>query len=181
MPAALLTHAMPYWLPALFVLAIYRRIRRNFGVQAWQPVRAGIRLAVLSLVACALIALSFLKPEVLIPLSIGGALGGAMGLFGLKHTHVAWSEGKRVYNQNPWIGSILTAILLGRLAWRWTHDGLLAAQQSPSMLTLGLAAVLIAYSLVYVCGLMLQMKRLQENGQYTTHSGTRNEDPPLNA
>lgn len=162
MPTPLLTQTMPYWLPALFGWAIYRRIRKNFGVQAWRPVRAGIRLAVLSLAACALIVLAILKPELLFPLGIGSALGAALGLFGLKHTHVALSDGLRVYTPNPWIGSLLTAILLGRMAWRWTHGGLMAAQQSPSALTLGLAAVLIAYSIVYVCGLILQMRRLQD-------------------
>lgn len=161
MPASALTTTMPYWLPALFAWAVYRRIRRNFGAQPWRPVRAGIRVALLSLIACFLIVVSCLHVQTLVATVIGSVLGIALGLLGLKHTHVAWQGGERSYTPNPWIGGILTAVLLGRLAWRWTHGGLMAAQQSPSGLTLGLAAVLIAYSLTYIGGLMLQMRHLR--------------------
>ncbi len=161
MLASSLTETMPYWLPAIFAWAMYRRLRRNFGMQVWRPVRAGIRLALLSLIACVLITMSFLHVQTLIAAGIGSVLGIALGLLGLKHTHVGWNDNQRSYTPNPWIGSVLSAVLLGRLAWRWTHGGLMAAQQSPSGLTLGLAAVLIAYSLVYIGGLMRQMRHLQ--------------------
>jgi hypothetical protein len=165
MPASALTTTMPYWLPALFAWVMYRRIRRNFGMQRWRPVRAGIRLTLLALIALGLIVISFLHLQTLIATGIGVVLGIALGLLGLKHTHVGWQDGQRSYTPNPWIGSVLSAILLGRLAWRWTHGGLMATQQSPSGLTLGLAAVLISYSLVYISGLMLQMRRIEMSAQ----------------
>ena len=168
MPASALTTTMPYWLPVVFAWAMYRRLRRNFGMQRWRPVRAGIRLTLLSLIACVLIAVSFLHVQTLIAAGIGSVLGIALGLLGLKHTHVGWKDDQRSYTPNPWIGSVLSAVLLGRLAWRWTHGGLMAAQQSPSGLTLGLAAVLIAYSLVYLGGLMRQMRHLQPAPQNST-------------
>lgn len=157
--ASTIAATAPYWVPALSVLLVYRRIRRNFGVQRWRPVRAGIRLGLLALVAVGLCALAWVQPQVALGLGLGAVLGAALGVLGLKHTHVAWRDGLRAYTPNPWIGGALTALLIGRLAWRWTHDGV-AAAQSPSALTLGMAAVLIAYSLVYVIGLMLQMRRL---------------------
>jgi phosphate/sulfate permease len=168
MPASALTTTMPYWLPALFAWAMYRRIRRNFGMQLWRPVRAGIRLALLSLIACVLIAMAFLHPQTSIATGIGAVLGLGLGLLALKHTHVGWKDGQRSYTPNPWIGGALSAILLGRLAWRWTHGGLMAAQPSPSGLTLGLAAVLIAYSLAYIGGLTLQMRHLQAPAEGST-------------
>ncbi|QWP79046.1 hypothetical protein J5226_11935 [Lysobacter sp. K5869] len=149
----------PYWVPALSMLMIYRRVRRNFGVQPWRPVRSGIRLGILVLVAAMLCFLAAVMPQLAMGLAIGAVIGVPLGLLALKHTHVAWRDGQRTYTPNPWIGGALTALLLGRLAWRWTHDGM-AAAQTPSALTLGMAAMLIAYSLVYVIGLMLQMRKL---------------------
>lgn len=149
----------PYWLPALSMLLIYRRIRRNFGVQPWRPVRSGIRLGILALVAALLCVAGVAMPHLALGLGVGAALGAPLGLLALKHTHVAWRDGRRTYTPNPWIGGALTALLLGRMAWRYTHEGF-AATQAPSALTMGMAAVLIGYSLVYTIGLMVQMRRL---------------------
>lgn len=157
--ASPLAATAPYWMPALSMWLVYRRIRRNFGVQPWRPLRSGIRLGILSLVACLLIVLAAVQPQLTMAMAIGAALGVGVGLLALKHTHVALREGLRVYTPNPWIGGALTALLVGRLAWRWTHEGV-AAAQTPSALTLGMAAVLIVYSLVYLVGLMVQMRRL---------------------
>lgn len=160
----------PYWVPALSALMVYRRIRRNFGVQPWRPVRSGIRLGILSLVACMLIVLAVLQPQLALAMGAGAVIGVGVGLLALKHTHAALRDGRRVYTPNPWIGGALTVLLLGRLAWRWTHEGF-AAAQAPSPLTLGMAAVLIVYSLVYLIGLMLQMRRLPATGENSAASG----------
>ncbi|WP_394540595.1 hypothetical protein PRJ39_08530 [Lysobacter enzymogenes] len=149
----------PYWVPALSMLMIYRRVRRNFGVQPWRPVRSGIRLGFLALVAAMLCVLGAFQPQLALGLGIGAALGAPLGLLALKHTHVAWRDGQRTYTPNPWIGGALTALLVGRIAWRYTHEGV-ATAQAPSALTLGMATVLIGYSLVYAIGLMVQMRRL---------------------
>lgn len=154
----------PYWVPALSALMVYRRIRRNFGVQPWRPVRSGIRLGILSLIACMLTVLGVVQPQLALAMGIGALIGVGVGLVALKHTHVAWRDGLRTYTPNPWIGSALIVLLIGRLAWRWTHEGF-AATQAPSPLTLGMAGVLIVYSLVYLIGLMLQMRRLLAAGQ----------------
>ena len=58
----------------------------------------------------------------------------------------------------------LSLLLLGRLAWRWSQGafgaGSAQAAQQASPLTLGIAATLIAYSLVYTSGLLLRMRKL---------------------
>lgn len=157
--ASPITATAPYWVPALSMLLILRRIRRNFGVQPWRPVRSGFRLGILVLAAAMLGVLGAFQPQLALGLGIGAVLGALLGLLALKHTHVAWRDGRRTYTPNPWIGGALTALLLGRLAWRYTHEGF-AAAQAPSALTMGMATVLIGYSLVYVVGLMVQMRRL---------------------
>ncbi|MEI2430809.1 hypothetical protein RDV84_14795 [Lysobacter yananisis] len=159
----------PYWVPALSMLMIYRRVRRNFGVQPWRPVRSGIRLGVLVLVAAMLCALGALQPSLALGLGIGATLGALLGLLALKHTHVAWRDDQRTYTPNPWIGGALAALLVGRIAWRYTHEGF-AATQAPSALTMAMATVLIGYSLVYVIGLMVQMRRLAAERAATSAS-----------
>jgi hypothetical protein len=168
----------PYWVPALSALMVYRRIRRTFGVQPWRPVRSGIRLGILALVACMLTVLGVVQPPLALPMAIGAVLGVGVGLLALKHTHVALRGGRRVYTPNPRIGASLTILLVGRLAWRWTHDGM-AAAQTPSGLTLGMAAVLIVYSLVYLIGLMRQMRRLLPTPE--SHSALAEDDRPTHS
>lgn len=158
-PAAPLSIA-PYVFPLLIAFAMYRRIRRNFGVQPWRPTRAWIRLVFLSLAVLMLAIAGIAIPQTLPAVGIGLACGAVLGYFGLKHTHVALVGGQRTYTPNPWIGGALSALLVGRLAWRWTHGGVAAAQAAPSGVTFGIAMALITYSLIYIAGLMVQMKHL---------------------
>lgn len=151
----------PYLIPLFVAFVMYRRIRRNFGVQFWSPARVWIRVALLSVVALMLLAAGAFAPQTLPALGIGLAGGLVLAYFGLRHTHVHWTDGKRSYTPNPWIGGLLSVLLLGRLAWRMTSGGGLAgAQTAPSGITFGIAMALIAYSLVYAIGLIVQMKRL---------------------
>lgn len=159
-PAAPLSIA-PYVFPLLIAFAMYRRIRRNFGVQPWRPTRAWIRLVFLSLAVLMLAIAGIAIPQTLPAIGIGLACGAVLGYFGLKHTHVALVGSQRTYTPNPWIGGALSALLVGRLAWRWTHGGIAAAQAAPSGVTFGIAMALITYSLIHIAGLMVQMKHLQ--------------------
>mgnify|MGYP000160824752 CR=1 FL=1 len=58
---------------------MYRRIRRNFGLQPWRPTRAWIRLVFLSLVTLLLIALGILAPQTLPAIGLGLACGAVLG------------------------------------------------------------------------------------------------------
>lgn len=152
----------PYLFPLFVAFVMYRRIRRNFGVQFWSPTRVWIRVALLSVVALMLLAAGAFALQTLPAMGIGLAGGLVLAYFGLRHTHVHWTDGKRSYTPNPWIGGLLSVLLVGRLAWRMTSGGGLAgAQAAPSGITFGIAMALIAYSLVYAIGLIVQMKRLQ--------------------
>ncbi len=152
---------IPYAVPALVALVAYRRIRRNFGLQPWRPVRMGIRLALLGLVTLLLAVAAVMLPNTAPAVAGGLAAGLVLGGFGLRHTHAEWRDGRGWYTPNPWIGLALTALLLGRLAWRFLHSGVLAQPAQASPLTLGLAALLLGYSLAYGIGLVLRMRRLQ--------------------
>jgi hypothetical protein len=112
-----------------------------------------------------LICAAVFLPHVGVGIGIGAAVGGALGVFALTHTHAQVTDGQRFYTPNPWIGGGLSLLLLGRLAWRWSQGALTgggSAQfaQQASPLTLSIAATLIAYSLVYTSGLLLRMRKL---------------------
>jgi hypothetical protein len=164
MPTAVLPALTPYLATAGIGWLCYRRIRRSFGRQPWQPKRTIARLVLVSLVAASLVSAAVFLPHVGAGIGIGAVAGGALGVFALKHTHAQVIDGQRFYTPNPWIGGGLSLLLLGRLAWRWsqgalTGDGSQVVQQA-SPLTLGIAATLIAYSLVYTSGLLLRMRKL---------------------
>lgn len=163
MPAALAPYA-PYLATAAIGWAYYRRIRRSFGRQRWQPVRTTIRLALVSVALVGLIVAAAFLPHVVPGIAIGAAAGVVLGGFALRHTHAEWRDGQGWYTPNPWIGGALTLLLLGRLAWRYANGAFsgAAAQtaQQASPLTLGIAAALVSYSLVNGAGLLLRMRRL---------------------
>ncbi|MFN7136186.1 MAG: hypothetical protein ACK4MU_01490, partial [Thermomonas sp.] len=151
------------WIPYLLLplgWVYYRRIRRSFGPQPWQPRRTLLRLVVL--VAAMLGLAATVVPRSGLALAGGGAAGLLLGWIGVRHTHAEWRAGVRTYIPNPWIGGVLTLVLLGRLAWRYLHGGGLQAAGQPSALTLGLglAAALVAYGLAYSIGLLRRMAAL---------------------
>ena len=97
--------------------------------------------------------------------ALAGLLAGlALGALGLWLTRFEPGESQLHYTPNPWIGGVLSVLLLGRLAWRWSQGALVGggahAAQQASPLTMGIAAALIAYSLVYSVGLLLRMRQL---------------------
>lgn len=165
MPAAVLPALTPYLATAGIGWLYYRRIRRSFGRQPWQPKRTIARLVLVSLVAASLVCAAVFLPHVGVGIGIGAIAGGALGVFALKYTHAQATDGQRFYTPNPWIGGGLSLLLLGRLAWRWSQGALMGSGgaqfgQQASPLTLGIAATLIAYSLVYTSGLLLRMRGL---------------------
>ncbi|TKR29560.1 hypothetical protein FCE95_15620 [Luteimonas gilva] len=164
MAAPALPALMPYLATAGIGWIYYRRIRRSFGRQTWQPKRTMFRTGMLALVAVALVAAAVFLPRVGWGIA-AGALGGAvLGGFALRHTHAEMVEGRGYYTPNPWIGGALSVLLLGRLAWRWSQGafagGAAQTAQQASPLTMAFAAALIAYFLVNNIGLMLRMREL---------------------
>lgn len=154
--------AMPALTPIVATVAIgflyYRRIRGQFGRQAYRPRRALARLCLLGLVALALVAAAAVLPHVALAVAAGAAIGILVGVLALRHTHVEPGIPTAYYTPNPWIGGALSLLLIGRLAWRWSggafNGGMATTDASPW--TLAIAGVLVAYYLVYGIGLRQQ-------------------------
>ncbi|MFT3754801.1 MAG: hypothetical protein QM769_02445 [Pseudoxanthomonas sp.] len=164
MPAHAIAPLTPYLAMAGIAVLYYRRLRRHFGRQQWQPGRTIFRIVLVSLVTVLLVLAALYLPHVAWGIAGGGAAGVALGLLSLRHTQAEWIDGRGWYTPNPWIGGVLGVLLLGRLAWRWGRgafsSGTQQALQQASPLTLAIAAALIAYSLVNGVGLLLRMRRL---------------------
>lgn len=154
----------PYLATAGVGWLYYRRIRRYFGRQPWQPRRTGVRLGFLVVVAVLLTWLAAHLPGVRVGMALGAVAGAALGAFALHHTRIELQDGARWYTPNPWIGAALSVLLLGRLAWRWASGafagGSAQTLQNASPLTMSIAAALIAYGLVYAAGLFVRMRAL---------------------
>lgn len=158
----------------LVIFAIYRRVRRNFGRQPLRSTRLVIRVAIFAILAMLLLTLAVAGVEMGSPVRLGsvaGLLGGAaLGLYGLHLTQVEDTPQGRFYTPNSYVGMGLTALLLGRLVYRFAvlvpvvgaaatqgtagYDptALSALQRSP--LTLAIAGLLVGYYLAYYCGLL---------------------------
>lgn len=160
-----LSPLMPYLTAAGMGLLYYRRMRRYFGRQQWQPRRTIARVGILGVVAVLLATLAVVLPHVAWGMLGGGVAGIALGLFALRHTRVEISAQGAHYTPNPWIGGLLAVLLVGRLAWRWSQGafsaGMGQSAQQASPLTLAMAAALVLYSLTQGVGLILRMRALQ--------------------
>ncbi|MFK2878171.1 DUF1453 domain-containing protein [Rhodanobacter hydrolyticus] len=178
MPAHLMNYVI---IVPLVVLMIWRRISRNFGRQ---PIRRGrmiVRIAIFAVIG-ALLMLAGLHDIRLAEGLLGGAVvGAALGFAGLRLTRFETDPVKGdCYVPNPWIGAVLTALLLGRLVWRFMaltpqmqQAQALAASAPPgtsmqmgyqaSPLTMLLIGLLVGYYIVYFAGLLVHHKRYQQS------------------
>ena len=158
----------PYLAAAGMAFLYYRRLRRYFGRQVWQPRRTMFRVGLLSVFSVLLIAAAAVLPHVAWGIAAGAAGGIALGVFALRHTRIDEVDGRLGYTPHPWIGAGLALLLVGRLAWRWGQgafsSGMQQTAQQASPLTMAMAAVLIAYSLTQGIGLLRRMRALQSAG-----------------
>lgn len=154
----------------LMAFAVYRRVRGSFGRQPIRTRRMTARVAIFA-VLIGLMMLSGLQDIRLAEGALGGVLaGGALAaLLGLRLTRFELGgDGADCYVPNPWMGGALTALLVGRLAWRFlmlapAMAGAAAATQGPgpgnSPLTMAIVGLTVGYYLVYYAGILLHHRR----------------------
>jgi MFS family permease len=155
----------------LMAFGIWRRVRGSFGRQPVRRKRMIVRMALFAVVG-GLIALGGLHNVRLLEGLLGGALlGAAMGAIGLRLTRFERdAEGNDLYIPNAWIGGILTALLVGRLAWRFLVampqlQDPAVAHPAPAIgnspLTLAIFGLMIGYYLCYYAGLLVHHRRFE--------------------
>lgn len=166
---------MPALMSPLLAFMVWRRVRRQFGRQ---PVRRGAMIirATILLALAGLLALTGLRDPRLLEGLAGGLLGGiALGLVGLRLTRFErGADGRDLYLPNPWIGATVTAVLVGRLAWRFLvlvpqtgGTGTMAAAGAPQLgnspLTLLVVGLMVGYYVSYYAGLLVHHRRFMQS------------------
>ncbi|MEO8779427.1 MAG: DUF1453 domain-containing protein [Rhodanobacter sp.] len=176
MPAHLTTYLI---LLPLLALMVWRRVSRTFGRQRIRRKRMIARIVIFAVIG-GVLALSGFHHLALAEGLFGGVLvGAAIGLVGLQWTRFEVDPVKGdCYVPNPWIGALLTALLLGRLAWRlmvvWPqlqHAQVAAHEAGMQMQALGYASspltmlvigLLVGYYLVYYSGVLVHHRRFEQ-------------------
>jgi hypothetical protein len=170
MAAPALTYAV---LVPVVLFSIYRRLRRNFGRQPLRVGRIAFRVVLFALVALLLLGSGLLMPRLGLG-GVAGLLGGAaLGLYGLHLTRFEAVPQGRFYTPNGVIGIALTALLLGRLLYRFLVLSPLMSAGAPGLqdpgamttfqrspLTLAIAGLLVGYYLAYYAGLLHKARAL---------------------
>lgn len=159
----------PMGLAILVVAVLYfRRMRRLFGRQRVQPARMKFRIVFLLLVGALLALRGMVHTEQAIAaMAAGLAFGVGLALLGLKLTHFEQTPEGRFYTPHSGIGLALSALLIGRLAYRFVvifpelqaahgagADPFSSFQRSP--LTLAIFGLLIGYYVAYYAGILMR-------------------------
>ncbi|URL58337.1 DUF1453 domain-containing protein [Luteibacter flocculans] len=160
---------LPLFVAPVMVFAVYRRVRGSFGRQLIRTRRMTARVVMFAIVVC-LMMTSGLQDVRLAEGALEGAVGGATLalLLGLRLTRFeSGADGADFYVPNPWMGGVLTALLVGRLAWRFlalmpalTGDGVVqgpAPGNSP--LTMAIVGLTVGYYLTYYAGILVHHRR----------------------
>jgi hypothetical protein len=165
------------------VLMLYRRFRRLSGRQRVQPRRMKFRIGILALVGFMLLLRGLAQPQIGGAMALGLAAGVALAFAGLRWTHFENTPQGRFYTPHSLIGLALSALLIGRLAYRFivlypvlstAHqmgaNPYMAFQRSP--LTTATFALFIGYYIAYYAGVLMHSTRM------AAHGGARDPDAP---
>jgi hypothetical protein len=142
----------------LMAWSIYRRIRKNIGLQPLRKGRTIFSIVILAL-ALGLIGSAYLQfPHVFMGLIGGLLLGVPLGFVGLRLTRFETTEQGHFYKPNTYLGITLSVIFMGRIIYRMLFqpmpgDGKPQLLQSP--LTLFIFGLTVGYFLVYYIGLLV--------------------------
>ena len=164
----------------LLAWIVWRRVSRQFVRQPIRRKRMIARIVVFSVIGV-LLALSGFHRIALAEGLFGGVLvGGALGLLGIRLTRFEVDPVKGdCYVPNPWVGALLTVLLLGRLLWRFMvvlpqmqqvsavatqvggYSGSPMGGYASSPLTMLVIGLLVGYYIVYFSGLLIHHRRFQ--------------------
>ena len=167
----------PMAIAIVAVIALYaRRMRRLFGRQLVRPARMKFRIGFLFAVGAFLLTRGIAHSDQTAAALAAGLGGGvALALLGLKLTRFESTPQGRFFTPHGGIGLALSALLIGRLAYRfvvlWPQlqvahgagaNPFGAFQRSP--LTLATFGLLIGYYMAYYAGVLMRSSRTTDSG-----------------
>ncbi|HEY4414268.1 MAG TPA: DUF1453 domain-containing protein [Verrucomicrobiae bacterium] len=155
---------VPIFIGGLYVWGVYRRIRRNIGRQQLRPVRISISIAIFLLISALFFGLAGRESSLLLSQGGGLLLGAALGFLGLRLTKFETNEQGAFYTPNTHIGVVLSALFIGRMAYRYwvLNHSANAANHAPafqSPLTFFIFGLTAGYYLVYYIGLFVHRSK----------------------
>jgi hypothetical protein len=162
------TNLLPAAVAVFLGWRVFRRVRRNIGRQPLQTKRMMVRIVLYSFLTALLSVASLLfgGTTVLMALAGGLVVGAGLGVYGLELTKFERTPEGRFYTPNRYIGVGVSALLVGRLAYRLILFSGVAGEppaqpqlmQSP--LTLFLFGLLAGYYVAYFTGVLLKGRSL---------------------
>lgn len=112
-------HFVSALIPAAFVLFfMYRRVRRNFGRQKLRPGYLIFRMVLLCVVGALLLIPTFFSQELALMTILGTGIGVGLAIWAAKHTRFLNQDGVLYYIPHTYTGMIVTALFVGRIAYR---------------------------------------------------------------
>lgn len=168
--------SMPLIMIPVIVFAVWRRVRGQFGLQPIRRTRMMVRIVIFAVIAGLIAVFALHKLTLLAGLGGGIVAGAALGLLGLRLSRFELDPVKGdCYVPNPYIGALVTALLLVRLVWRFAM--LSPQMQDPtgatppvhgpdigqSPLTLAVFGVFAGYYICYYAGLLIHHQRILRN------------------
>lgn len=147
---------------ALFAVMVARRARRTFGRQPLTVRHLVPRLVLLPLIS-AVVLLSWPSTEAVLSALVGAGLGLGLGVLGFALTRFEAHPEGDFYRPNVWVGALVMALFLGRMAMRASviyaasanGGGLTPGAVPRSPLTTGII-FLVAAQAVVSSGLLLR-------------------------
>jgi hypothetical protein len=157
---------------AIILFSIYRRVRRNIGWQQLNTRKVKFRTALLLIIGLIFLAAGAFKPISLISDIVGILIGIGLAYYSGGMTRFEQREGNWYYRPNTWIGSLVTAIFIGRLIYRFYKlyslgnlSGIQSGQSFQNMSyvngsswTTGLLLIMFAYYVFYYIILLRNQK-----------------------
>jgi hypothetical protein len=152
----------PFVVGALFIFAMYRRVRRNFGPQPVRERALMVRAGLLAVIGSISLYFSARDASLLMALAGGLAAGVVLGTIGLRHTQFQISDKGRFYTPHTYIGLFVTSLFLFRIIARYVsiHANSVAGAGTPqdpltayrNPLTLAVLGVLVGYYVYFNIG-----------------------------
>ncbi|MGH8306759.1 MAG: DUF1453 domain-containing protein [Gammaproteobacteria bacterium] len=164
---------------ALVLFFLYRRFRRNFGRQPLRPKRMTFRIVALAIVCLLLLASPFRSVMSFAAAALGAVIGIGLAFYATAHTKFETTPQGRFYRPHTYIGMAVTALLIGRLIYRFAvvypmlHGAVQQASQMNQMqaspfasyqrspLTLGIYFILAGYYICYYAGVLIKSRQHQ--------------------
>lgn len=169
----------PWIFAVLVILMVYRRFRRNFGRQPLRPARMSARVAILIVLAALLAPTALRGIGYAAAEAAGAAAGVALALWGASRTRFVRDDGRLFYIPHTYTGVAVSALVLGRVAYRLVSMYPAVSARHPTVgtgapgmsfesgmettpLTLGLFFVLIGYYVFYYGRVIWKSKRISD-------------------